>query len=191
MNHEDESRMSQDIDAESKRAREETVEILLAELERTMDKQFKAIDTLDSKVGIIFGAGSLVVALMTVAQGSFFHNAQTASVLCPYYVLGAYGLSLFLYLAIMFCVIRAFKVRTYYLPMKIDRDHIQNTYLPLKKHAVKEKLLASYIKHSQTNAAILTDKAQWVQRGLYLLAIDISYLIVLIAVGSVVWPSWP
>jgi len=181
--------MSQDIDAETEKARAETVEVLLSELERTMDKQFEAIDGLDSKAGIIFGAGSLVAALMTVAQGSFFQKAQTASVLCPYYVLGAYGSAMLLYVGIICCVIRAFKVKRYHLPMKIDLEHIEKTYLPMKKHKVKEKLLASYIKHSQANAAILRDKGQWAQRALYLLAIDIIYLTILIAVGSVVWPS--
>lgn len=182
--------MLQDRDAESRKAREETVEVLLAELERAMDKQFEAIDALDSKAGIIFGAASLVAALMTVAQGSFFQRAQMANAIPPCYVLVGFGLAILLYIGIIYCLIRAFKVMTYYLPMKIDPNHIHKTYLPLTKSEVKEKLLASYIKHSQTNWAILEDKARWVQIALYLLAIDIIYLTLLIAIGTVMGPTW-
>lgn len=176
--------MSQNAVSESEKARQETVEVLLSELERAMDKQFEAIDALDSKAGIIFGAASLVSALMTVAQGAFFQKMREATTIPSWFSLVGFGLAIVLYVAIVCCLIRAFRIMTYYLPMKIDREHIQAIYLPLTKAEVKEQLVANYIEHSQTNWAILEDKARWVQKGLYLLGIDIIFLTIFIAVGT-------
>lgn len=158
---------------------------MLAQLERAMDKQFQTIDGLDSKAGQLFGVASLLTALIGVAQVSFFQSEEVTSSFPSWFVAGQFLLAIFLYLVTIFCLIRAFRIEAYYLPIKIDRDHIHDTYLSLTKSAVEEQLLANYIEHSQRNWAIIEDKARWVRGGLYLVGFDIFFLVMLIAIGTV------
>ncbi len=162
---------------------------MLAQLERVMDKQFQTIDGLDSKAGQLFGIATLVTALMGVAQVSFFQSEKAISSFPCWFVAGGFLLLMFLYLLTIVCLIRAFRIEAYYLPIKIDRDHIDDTYLSLSKNAAQQQLLANHIECSQMNWAIIEDKARWIKWGLYLLGLDIFLLIILIATGTVLVPS--
>jgi len=167
-------------------AREETVEVLLAEAERSMSRQFESIDGLDSKASRLFQVVTLATTLLTIAQGWLFQKEEVASVFPCWVVVGVFAIAISLYVATICCLIRAFRVRVYYLPIKMDSEHIRTTYLSLTKAKTQEKLLASYIKHSQTNWGIADDKAKWVDSALILVGIDIIFLIVIMAIATVV-----
>jgi hypothetical protein len=171
--------------AEKEEARRETVEVLLTELKGTLDKEFQAIEALDRKGGIILGSASLVVALMTVAYGAFLETAlepSTASLCLQAGLIAAAAV----YARLMYCTVRAFGVTSYYLPLKLDVDEIQNGYLGLNKAEVREQLLANYIEYSALNSMIIDKKAPWLQSALWLLAADTAYLIVLLIPGTLI-----
>ena len=171
---------------DAEKAREETVEVLLAEAERSMTRQFEIIESLDSKASRLFQVVTLATTLLTIAQGWFFQKEEVASVLPWWVVVGVFAIATSLYLATICCLMCAFRVRVYHLPVKMDLEHIRTTYLSLTKSETQEKLLASYIKHSQTNWDITYDKGKWVDRALILVGIDIIFLIAIIAIGTLV-----
>ena len=166
--------------------RQGTVEVLVGELQRTLDKQFETIDGLDAKAGQLFGVATLVTALIAIAQTSVFQNDVVAGLLPSWLTVGGYIIALVLYGATMFSLIRAYRIEAYYLPLRIDQDHIHARYLPLAKAEIQEQLLANYIEHSQTNWAIVEAKAGRVKWGLYFLGADIVFLIILIIVGRLI-----
>jgi hypothetical protein len=174
-------------------ARERTVEIMLRELERGMDKQFDTIDGLDSKAGQLFGVASLATALMTAFLGVMPGAKAAALAGNGYAALPWWGLvsgfavaivvAIALYSATVFSLVRAYRVEAYHLPVKVDREHITAIYLPLTEAQVREQLLANYIEQMRTNWAIAETKAWWVKMSLYLLAADIVYLVIAVALG--------
>ena len=168
---------------EKEEMRRETIEVLLAELKEGLDKQFGAIDGLDRKAGIILGSASLVIALMTVAHGAFFQKALEPNCASTWMQVGLVIGGL-VYVGIIYCVVRAFRVTTYYLPVRLDREEIHNGYLGLTRAEVREQLLANYIEYSGVNLMIIDKKAKWVQISLYLLGADIVYLTMLLLVGT-------
>jgi len=171
---------------DAEKAREETVEVLLAEAERSMSRQFETIDGLDSKASQLFQVVTLATTLLTIAQGWFFQKEEVASVFPCWVVVGVFGIAVSLYVATIYCLIRAFRVRVYYLPIKMDSEHIRTTYLSLTKPETQEKLLASYIERAQTNWGIADDKAKWVDGALILVGIDIIFLMAIIAIATLV-----
>lgn len=179
--------MPEEVDSQDgEKAREETVEVLLAEAQRSMSRQFESSRGLDSKASRLFQVVTLATTLLTIAQGWFFQKQEVASVLSWWVVLGVFAIAMLLYLATICYLIRAFRVKVYYLPIKMDLEHIRTTYLSLTKSETQEKLLASHIEHYQTNWAISEDKAKWVDRALILVGIDIVLLIAVIAIGTLV-----
>ena len=173
---------------EKEQARRETVEVMLTELKRALDKEFQAIEALDRKAGIILGSASLVVALMTVSYGPFLQRALEPSIasVCLHAGLVAGAV---VYIRLIYCTVRAFGVTTYYLPVKLDVDEIENGYLRLNKAEVQEQLLAQYIEYSAVNSMIIDKKAPWLQKSLWLLAADTAYLTVLVIVGTLILAS--
>jgi hypothetical protein len=164
---------------------------MLRELERGMDKQFATIDGLDSKAGQLFGVASLATALMTAFLGAI-PDAMTATITengsapLPWWCsVGGFAVAIALYVATVFCLVRAYRVESYHLPVKVDREHITVTYLPLTETQVREQLLANYIEQMRTNWAIAETKAWWVKLSLYLLGADIVYLVIAVAAGVV------
>lgn len=170
---------------DAEKAREETVEVLLAEAERSMTVQFENIGRLDSKAGRLFQVVTLATTLLTIAQGWLFQK-EMASVFPCWVVVGGFGIAISLYGATVYCLIRAFRVRVYYLPIKMDLEHIRTTYLSLTKSETQEKLLASHIEHYQTNWGLSENKAKWVNWALILVGIDIIFLIAVIGIGTLV-----
>ena len=73
---------------EMEEARGETVEVLLAQLKDTLDKQFHAVDGLDQKAGMVLGSGSLVVALIAVLASGLLQGLMRANTVSPYLQLG-------------------------------------------------------------------------------------------------------
>jgi hypothetical protein len=173
-------------------ARKQTVEVILRELERGMDKQFDTIDGLDSKAGQLFGVASLATALMTAFLGAM-PGAMVATLgengsaplpwWCP---VGVFAVAIALYVATVFSLVRAYRVEAYHLPMKVDREHITATYLPLTETDAREQLLANYIEQMRTNWAIVETKAWWVKTSLYLLGADIVYLVIAVTLGVMI-----
>jgi hypothetical protein len=180
---------------DSHEARSETIEVLLHELERAMDKQFQTIDSLDSKAGQLFGVASLATALMMAFAGivrdtSYQTDAAQAATTTPTSVtVGAFVLAILMYVATIYCLVRAFRVEAFRLPLKVDRKHIIETYLPLSKHEAKAQLLSNYIEQMEANSAIVETKAWWIRWSLYLLGTDVVYLIIFTAVGVLTTPS--
>jgi len=161
---------------------EETLRILRAELKDGLDKQFQTIDALDRKAGVVLGSASLVVALMTFASGAVFQKALEPSCASNLLRLGFVVAGL-IYALIICCVVLALKVRTYYLPTKLDRDEIEG-YLDLDRAGVRRQLLANYIQRFGTNLTAIAGKARWVQISLVLLAADGILLTILVIVGT-------
>ena len=151
-----------------------------------MSRQFETIDGLDSKASQLFQVVTLATTLLTIAQGWFFQKQEVASVLPSWFVMGLFAIAMLLYLTTICCLIRASRTRVYYLPIKMDLEHIRTTYLSLTKSEAQEKLLASHILHYQTNSSTSEDKAKWVNRALILVGIDIVFLIAVIAIGTLV-----
>lgn len=177
-------RMAGVVDTTDKEeVRRETVEVMLGELKGALDKEFQAIDALDRKGGIIFGSASLVVALMTIAHAAFFQKALEPSCASICLQVG-FVIGGLVYVGIICCMIRAFKVTTYYLPVKLDAEEIQKGYLGLDKAAAREQLLANYIEYSGINSTIIDKKARWVEISLRLLGADVAYLTILVIVGT-------
>lgn len=170
---------------EKQYARPETVDLLLGEFRHTLEEQFDAVEGLDRKAGVILSSASLVVALMTLAYGAFLQRAlgpsSASACLRAGLVMGA-----IVYVRLMYCTVRAFRVATYYLPLKVDSQEIHNAYLALKKPEAAEQLLANYIEYCGINSAIIRDKAVWVQNSLCLLAADTAYLSILVIVGTLI-----
>jgi len=174
---------------EREEARRETVEVLLTELKGALDKEFQAIEALDRKAGIMLGSASLVVALMTVAYGAFLQRTLEPSIASVCLQAGLVA-GAAVYVRLIYCTARAFGVTTYYLPLKLDVDEIQNWYLRLNKAEVREQLLAQYIEYSARNSMIIDKKAPWLQKTLWLLAADTAYLTVLVIVGTLILGSY-
>jgi hypothetical protein len=168
--------------------RAETVEVLLIELRHALDKEFRAIDALDHKGGIILGSASLVVALMTAAYGAFFQRPLQPNTACLCLQVGLVAAAA-VYIRLMYCAVRGFRVTTYYLPLRLDEKEIHNAYLGLNKAEVREQLLANYIKYSALNSTIIDKKAAWVEKALSLLAADTAYPTVLVIVGTLILGS--
>ena len=170
---------------EKEQARRQTVEVLLTELKGALDKEFQAIEALDRKAGIILGSASLVVALMTAAYGAFLQRAVEPNIVSACLQAGL-AIGALVYIRVMYCTVRAFRVTTYYLPLKLDAEHIQKSYLGLNKAELGEQLLAQYIEHSGGNLMIIDKKGAWVQQSLYLLAGDTAYLTLLVIIGAII-----
>ena len=168
---------------EKEEARGETVEVLLAQLKDTLDKQFHAVDGLDQKAGMVLGSGSLVVALIAVLASGLLQGLIRANTVSPYLQLG-FVIGAVLYIGIIYCVVRAFRVTTYYLPLQLDPQEIRKGYLGLSKAQVREQLLANYIEYCSANSTILEEKARWVQISLYVLAADTAYLTTVVIAGT-------
>lgn len=171
---------------DAEKAREQTIEVLLAEAERSISRQLATIDGLDSKASQLFQVVTLATTLLAIAMGLFFQREEVARLFPCWFVLGVFGLAMFLYLVTVCCLICAFRVRVYRLPMKMDREHIRTTYLSLTKPETQDQLLANYIECSQINWSIADDKAKWVDRAPYLVGIDVILLITAIAIGTLV-----
>ena len=164
-------------------ARNQTIQVLLAEAEKSLDRQLATIDGLDSKVGQLFQVVTVATTLLTFAIGLFLRSEHAATSPPWWLVLGAFGVALVPYAATWICVIRAFQLRVYYLPLKMDREHIRTEYLSLTKPQAQDQLLANYIESSRLNWDTVAGKARWVQRALYLAGIDIILLIGAAAIG--------
>lgn len=166
--------------------RNQTIQVLLSEAENSLDRQLATIDGLDLKVGQLFQVVTVATTLLTFAMGLFLRNENHAYSPPCWLVLGAFAIALLPYAATWVCVIRAFQLRVYYLPLRMDREHIRTDYLSLTDSQAKDQLLANYIESSQPNWAIVAGKARWVQRALYLAGIDIILLIGAVATGILV-----
>lgn len=171
---------------DAEKAREETVEVLLAQAERSMDRRLEDIDALDSKASQLFQVVTLATTLLTIAQGFFFQKEEVASRSPCWVVLGGFGIAVLLYGLTVCCLVLAFKTRAYYLPMKMDAEHIRTAFLSLTKPQAREQLLARYIKYYQTNSAVARNKAKWVDRALILIGLDIVLLMAAMAIGTLV-----
>lgn len=178
--------MTHAVESEAEKAREETVEVLLGEAQTLMSRQFETIDGLDSKASQLFQVVTLATTLLTIAQGWFFQKEEVASVFPWWAMLVGFATAVLLYGATVYCLMCAYRIRVYYLPLKMDREYIRTGYLSLTKSQAREKLLASYIKYSQVNRDLAGDKAKWVDRALKLVGIDIILLMGAIAVGTLV-----
>lgn len=176
--------MNTKSEGEKEEARRETVEVLLAQLRDTLDKQFHAIDGLDQKAGIVLGSSTLVVALIGVLATAFLQGPLQSNPAPPYMRL-AFVIGAVLYIGVILCVVGAFRVVTYYLPLQLDPEEIRKGYLGLSKAQVREQLLANYIKYCSTNSTVLESKAGWVQASLYLLAADTAYLTIVVIAATV------
>ena len=168
----------------AEKAREETVEVVLAEAERSMSRQLQFIDGLDSKASQLFQLITLATTLLSIAGAWLFQKEGVGGLLPCWFVLAVFVIVVVLYLSAVYCVVQASRVRVYYLPMKMDPEHIRSTYLSLTKSEAQEQLLANYIKYSQDNLGVAGDKARWVDIALVIAAIDISLLIAAIAIGT-------
>ena len=167
----------------ARQAREETIQVLLAEAEKSLDRQLATVDGLDSKVGQLFQVATVATTLLTFAMGLFLQSQDAATSPPFWLVLGAFGVALVPYAATWICVIRASQLRVYYLPLKMDREHIRTDYLSLTKPQTQDQLLANYVESSRRNWEIVDGKARWVQCALYLAGIDIILLIIAVAIG--------
>ena len=175
--------MNRKSEGEKEEARGETVELLLAQLKDTLDKQFHAIDGLDQKAGIVLGSASLVVALIALLAGAFLQN-PVGSNTAPPYMRWAFVIGAALYIGVIVCVVRAFGVTTYYLPLRLDADGIRKRYLGRSSAEVREQLVADYIEHCSTNATLIAQKARWVQASLCVLAADTVYLTIVVVAAT-------
>ena len=164
-------------------ARDQTIEVLLAEAEKSLDRQLATIDSLDSKLGQLFQAVTVATTLLTFAIGLILRTENALTSPPCWLVLGAFGVALVPYAATWIVVIRAFRLRVYYLPLKMDRDHIHTEYLALTKPQAQDQLLANYIESSRKNWEIVADKARWVQLAHYLAGIDIILLVGAVAIA--------
>jgi hypothetical protein len=175
--------MSTQYDRDKEELRAETVEVLLAQLQDTLDKQFHAIDGLDQKAGISLGSASLVVALIGLLASALLQKTPESNGGCAY-MQWAFVIGAALYIGVILCVVRAFSVETYYLPVQLDADVIRKGYLGHSSAEVREQLVADYIEHCSTNAAVIAEKAKWIQSSLYLLAVDTAYLTIVVIAAT-------
>lgn len=170
-------------DSLTRQDRHETIQVLLAEAEKSLDRQLATIDGLDSKVGQLFQVVTVATTLLTIAIGLLLGTEHAATSPPCWLVVGAFGATLVPYTATWICVIRAYQLRVYYLPLKMDREHIHTDYLSLTKPQAQDQLLANYIESSRLNWDLVAGKARWVQRALRLAGIDIILLVTLVAIG--------
>ena len=178
--------MARDPVAESEEVEQETVDLLLAQLERLYDQQFETIDALDAKVGQLLGVASLANALIGSALAVLVQVQELTSRLAGSLVLTAFFVGVVWYAATVYFLIRASRLQAYYVPLRIDVDHIEDEYLNLTRSETQEQLLSNYIEVMQINYATMTNKGAWVQRSLYSLGLDIVYLLATIAGASAV-----
>jgi hypothetical protein len=175
--------MSTEPQRETDEARVGTIEVLLAQLKETLDKQFHAIDGLDQKAGIVLGSASLVVALIAVLANPFLQNPLHSNAACPL-MRWAFVVGAAFYIAVIFFVVRAFSVETYHLPLRLDAEEIRKEYLGRTAADAREHLLADHIKHCSTNANIIAEKAKWVQWSLYALGGNTAYLTLVVIAAT-------
>ena len=164
-------------------ARYQTIQVLLAEAEKSMDRQLDTIDGLDSKAGQLFQVVTLATTLLTFAMGLFLRSELMPGPPPCWFVLAALGVALVLYAVAWLCVIRAFDLRVYYLPLRMDREKIHSDYLALTSAEAQAQLLANYVKASDKNWTIIDEKATWVRRALYAAGVEIILLVAAIAGG--------
>jgi hypothetical protein len=157
----------------------DTVSLLLDESHAALDREFDSIRALDRKAATLFGAASIVVSLMAVTAGLAVQPGGTQDVLVTH-VKCAVALGAALYLGVLFCTVQAFRLRTYYLPLKTEREEILKDYLPLPPSEARKQLLANYIEQCGHNASVREQKAKWVQRSLYVTAVNTGYLTILL-----------
>jgi len=175
--------MPQHTGPESNEARQRTVTAVLTELRRQLDEQFRIIDGLDSKAGVLFGAASLLITLGSLSQGLAFRAAAIGRLPPSNVVLGVLVVAVVLYAAIVFCLMRGLRIRVYQLPMKADWDHLERTYLRGTSDEAEEQLLVDYVARLKDNWILIQDKAEWTKRGFGLLGVELIYLLIVVAVG--------
>lgn len=167
----------------------ETVDALLAELRRLLDKQLEAIDSLDAKAGVTFGAAGLVATLTIFVYGDFLQKAALEAAACRWLLAGLRGgllVSVALSVATICSILRALRVLAWQLPL--DPGEVEDDYLAMAPPQAKGKLLASYIKYAELNTTTMHSKAGWVQKSLCLLAANLICLMVLVIVGALNLP---
>lgn len=157
------------------------VQVLLAELRSMLKAHLDAGDALDSKAGMIFGATSSVAALTTVAYGMAAQSATTGCSWVQAAVRADLVLNLVVSVAVIYCLVQATRVAGYHLPL--EPGEIEDYYLELPRQDLAEQLLANYIECCQWNTAIIATKARWVDGSVRLLAANVTFLMILIAIG--------
>jgi hypothetical protein len=171
----EESSLHRGIDAS------DTVSLLLQESHAALDREFESIRALDRKAATLFEAASIVVSLMAVTASLVVQSGEAEHVLVTH-VRCAIAFGALLYLGVLFCTVNAFRLRTYYLPLRTEREEILKDYLPLPVDEARKQLLANYIEQCTHNSNVREQKAKWVRRSLYVMAINTGYLAVLLII---------
>lgn len=173
--------MSNNISNEELEPEEATIDALLAELQRTMDKQFQAVADVESKAGILFGATGVLI-LVAVGQAPILWRLAPAP--GQAWLIGsAAAFAILAYLRVIYYLRQALRSLHYALPLAADRELIQREFLLLPSAKLKKQLLSNYIECSKHNGEILGYKERWVDACLRALIIGILYLLVLVLIG--------
>ena len=171
--------LSQERPASATDSGADTVCLLLDEARIALDREFDSIRALDRKAATLFSAASIVVSLVALTASSVVQSGATEGLLATH-LRCAIALGVALYLPVLFCTVQAFQLRTYYLPLKTEREEILSAYLPLEPGQARKQLLANYIEYSGYNANVREQKAKWVKRSVYTTAVDTGYLTLLL-----------
>ncbi len=152
-----------------------SLDLIYSEVKERLNIQFQAIDSLDSKAGLILTAGSLVISIAAGLQVSSAETIDTGPLLLL--ITGAV-----LYALSMGFSLKGFRVRDY--RRDPEPGPLVKNYLNAEAELTKGQIVANLVESFEENAGTLKSKATDVQRAMSFLALETGSL-----VAALIWQS--
>jgi len=151
----------------------EPIDTVLEETKKYYETLHEASRALDTKASILLGSGTLLLALVSAFQDPKTFPTIWEAFSC-YIIVGVV-----LYVLLFLCGIFAIVPVQWTTPVKIDREELQQHYLPLSSEKLKWQLLGNYVDRIQENRAKIARKGKAVAIGFAILGVEVVYLLVL------------
>lgn len=145
-----------------------SLDLIYAEVKERLSVQWQAIDSLDSKAGLVLSSASVVISIAAGLQASSSQTIQTV----PLALLLAGGL---LYVFCMVFGLRGFKIRGY--RRDPEPGPLHKKYLHEEPELTKGTIIANLIESFEENKKLLDSKAGDIQRSMLFLALETGTLV--------------
>ena len=152
-----------------------SLDLIYSEVKERLNIQFQAIESLDSKAGLVLTAGSVVISIAAGLQVSAAETIDTAPLVLLIAGAGAYALC-------MLFGLLGFKVRDY--RRDPEPGPLVDNYLNEDAALTKGQIIANLVESFEKNKGVLESKASYIQRAMLFLALETGIL-----AAALIWRS--
>lgn len=152
-----------------------SLDLIFSEVKERLGMQFQAIDSLDSKAGLILTGGSVVISVAAAVQASLNGEIGTAPLTMLIGGAIAYGLT-------MIYAVLGLWVQEY--RRDPDPGALSVNYMDKEEHLTKRQIVTNLVESFDINVEVLKDKAVYIQCAMVFLVLETSLL-----VAALIWRS--